>query len=52
MDSFIPWVGGKKLLRKEIVKRFPEDFKKICGGVWRCGMGIVFTGTHRRKGIL
>ena len=28
MDSFIPWVGGKKLLRKEIVKRFPENNKK------------------------
>lgn len=29
MDSFIAWVGGKKLLRKEIVNRFPEDgFKK------------------------
>lgn len=25
MNSFIPWIGGKKLLRKEILKRFPED---------------------------
>ena len=24
MNSFIAWIGGKKLLRKEIVKRFPE----------------------------
>jgi len=24
MDSFIAWIGGKKLLRKEIVKKFPE----------------------------
>ena len=25
MNSFIAWIGGKKLLRKEIVKRFPEE---------------------------
>lgn len=24
MNSFIPWIGGKKLLRKEIINRFPE----------------------------
>lgn len=25
MNSFIAWIGGKKLLRKEIIKRFPEE---------------------------
>lgn len=25
MDSFIGWIGGKKLLREEVVKRFPKD---------------------------
>lgn len=25
MDSFIPWIGGKKLLRKEILSLFPEN---------------------------
>ncbi|GFI41162.1 modification methylase DpnIIA [Thomasclavelia cocleata] len=25
MNSFIPWIGGKKLLRKEIIGRFPRD---------------------------
>lgn len=25
MDSFISWVGGKKLLRKEIIKRLPVE---------------------------
>lgn len=25
MDSFISWVGGKRLLRKEIIKRFPVE---------------------------
>jgi DNA adenine methylase len=29
MDSFLAWVGGKRLLRNEIVSRFPADsFKK------------------------
>ncbi len=25
MNSFMAWIGGKKLLRKEIIKRFPID---------------------------
>jgi site-specific DNA-adenine methylase len=25
LNSFIAWIGGKKLLREEIVKRFPRD---------------------------
>ncbi len=35
MESFIGWVGGKKQLRKEIIKRFPKNYKKyveVCGG--------------------
>lgn len=35
MDSFIPWVGGKKLLRGEIVKRFPQNidrYVEVFGG--------------------
>lgn len=28
MNSFIPWVGGKKLLRKEIIKLFPREFER------------------------
>lgn len=39
MDSFIGWIGGKKLLRKEIVSRFPdESYKKYVevfgGAAW------------------
>lgn len=26
MNSFIGWIGGKKLLRNEIIKRFPDNF--------------------------
>lgn len=43
MNSFIVWIGGKKLLRKEIVKRFPEKFNRyidVFGGA--CGMGFIF----------
>jgi len=28
MNSFISWIGGKKLLRKEIVSRFPEKMDR------------------------
>lgn len=28
MNSFISWIGGKKLLRKEIIKQFPEQFSR------------------------
>ncbi|EYE88249.1 DNA methylase [Fervidicella metallireducens AeB] len=28
MNSFIPWIGGKRLLRKTIVSMFPEDFDR------------------------
>ncbi len=38
MDSFIAWVGGKKLLRKEICSRFPQNFNKYVevfgGAAW------------------
>lgn len=28
MNSFIPWIGGKKVLSKEILKRFPSETSK------------------------
>ena len=28
MDSFMSWVGGKKLLRDEVLARFPSDYDK------------------------
>lgn len=32
MDSFISWIGGKRLLWKEIIKRFPvEGVEKYVG---------------------
>lgn len=35
MNSFIAWIGGKRLLRKEIVSRFPTDigrYVEVFGG--------------------
>lgn len=35
MNSFIGWIGGKKLLRNEIIKRFPDNigrYIEVCGG--------------------
>ncbi len=38
MDSFLSWIGGKKLLRKEIVNRFPEKIDRYIevfgGAAW------------------
>lgn len=28
MNSFIAWIGGKKLLRKYIIEKFPEEFER------------------------
>ena len=28
MNSFISWIGGKKLLRKHIISQFPERFDR------------------------
>lgn len=48
MESFIGWVGGKKRLRKEIIKRFPKNYKKyveVCGGAgW-----VLFAKEHNTK---
>lgn len=38
MNSFIPWVGGKKALRDEILRRFPLFYERYIevfgGGAW------------------
>lgn len=28
MNSFIPWVGGKRILRKRIIKECPPEFDR------------------------
>ena len=40
MDSFISWVGGKRLLRKDIIKRLPkENIEKYVEGYVIGGLG-------------
>lgn len=40
MNSFIAWIGGKKLLRKEIVKKVSRRrLYTVCGGFWWSWMG-------------
>lgn len=38
LDSFIPWVGGKRALREIIISRFPDEYKVyvevFTGGAW------------------
>lgn len=50
MNSFIGWIGGKKLLRKEIIARFPEDYGRyieVFGGA-----GWVLFGREPQTGQL
>ena len=28
MNSYISWIGGKKLLKKKIIEQFPENFDR------------------------
>ena len=47
MNSFISWVGGKKLLRKHIINEFPEDYKRyveVFGGAGWVLFGLKHTG--------
>lgn len=49
MNSFIPWIGGKKLLRKEILSRFPKEqpsrYIEVFGGAgW-----VLFAKEHNSK---
>lgn len=47
MNSFISWVGGKKLLRKQIIKEFPEYYKRyveVFGGAGWVLFGLENTG--------
>jgi len=52
MDSFIAWVGGKKLLRKEIVNRFPQDgvkkYVEVFGGA---GWVLFYKDKHAEKEV-
>ena len=47
MNSFISWIGGKKLLRKHILELFPEEYSRyieVFGGA-----GWVLFGDERER---
>ena len=46
MNSFISWIGGKKLLRNEIVKRFPETFGRYVEVFGGAGWVLFFKDKH------
>ena len=49
MDSFISWVGGKKLLRKRILEQFPSEYGRyieVFGGA-----GWVLFAEERKVGL-
>lgn len=49
MNSFMGWIGGKKLLRKEIIQRFPDNigrYIEVCGGA-----GWVLFGKERHADL-
>ena len=49
MDSFISWIGGKKLLRKKIIEQFPKEgsygrYIEVFGG----RLGFIFSEKHTK----
>lgn len=46
MNSFIGWIGGKKLLRSEIVKRFPEKIGRYIEVFGGAGWVLFFKDRH------
>jgi len=46
MNSFFGWIGGKKLLRKEITERFPESFGRYIEVFGGAGWVLFFKEKH------
>ena len=52
MDSFMSWIGGKKLLREAIISRFPEEkidkYVEVFGGA---GWVLFHKDKHAQKEV-
>jgi len=46
MDSFISWIGGKKLLRKHICNQFPENINKYVEVFGGAGWVLFYKDKH------
>lgn len=51
MDSFIAWVGGKKLLRNQIVEQFPEKLDKYVEVFGGAGWVLFHKDKHAPKEV-
>lgn len=51
MDSFITWIGGKKLLRKQIVNRFPEKMEKYVEVFGGAAWVLFYKDKHAEKEV-
>lgn len=46
MNSFISWIGGKNSLKKEIIKRFPEDMERYVEVFGGAGWVLFYKDKH------
>lgn len=51
MNSFISWIGGKNSLKKEIVKRFPDDFNRYVEVFGGAGWVLFYKDKHANEEI-
>ena len=51
MDSFIKWIGGKKLLRKRITEKFPEKIDKYVEVFGGAGWVLFHKERHAEKEV-
>lgn len=51
MNSFIGWIGGKKLLRKEICNRFPVGFDKYVEAFGGAGWVLFHKDRHAKTEV-
>ena len=51
MNSFISWIGGKNYLKKEIVKRFPNEFNRYVEVFGGAGWVLFYKDKHANEEI-
>lgn len=51
MNSFLAWIGGKKLLRKQIVEQFPESFERYIEVFGGAGWVLFYKDKHAKMEV-
>ena len=49
MNSFMAWIGGKKLLREKICNEFPNEYSRYVEVFRRGWMGTISSGKTRKN---